>query len=134
MPGERAGLRLRGVVAQAKADAALAKHKRRAADRDWVEVHKKFSIPAACMVFVLVGAPLGVQVRVRGAGVGAGISIAFFLFYWAFLIGGERLADRGYLSPWLSMWGANILVGLFGVWMSLRLVADKSLFGLGRRV
>ncbi len=134
MPGEKVRLRLRGLIAQARADAALARHKRRAADRDWVEVHKKFSIPAACMVFVLVGAPLGVLVRVRGAGVGAGISIAFFLIYWAFLIGGERLADRGYLSPWLSMWAANILVGCFGVWMSLRLVGDKSLLRLGRRV
>lgn len=134
MPEEKVGLRLRGLIAQARADAALARYKRRAADRDWVEVHKKFSIPAACMVFVLVGAPLGVLVRVRGAGVGAGISIAFFLIYWAFLIGGERLADRGYLSPWLSMWAANILVGCFGVWMSLRLVGDKSLLRLGRRV
>ena len=132
MPEEKVGLR--GLIAQARADAALARYKRRAADRDWVEVHKKFSIPAACMVFVLVGAPLGVLMRVRGAGVGAGISIAFFLIYWAFLIGGERLADRGYLSPWLSMWAANILVGCFGVWMSLRLVGDKSLLRLGRRV
>ncbi len=134
VPGERAPLGLRGWLAQAKVDAALARHRQRAADRNWVEVHKKFSIPAACLVFVLVGAPLGLQVKVRGAGVGAGISIVFFLFYWAFLIGGERLADRGYLSPWLSMWAANLVVGATGVWMSQGLVTGKPLRALGRRV
>lgn len=133
-PGDRAPVGLQAWLAQARVDAALARHKQRAADRNRVEVHKKFSIPAACLVFVLVGAPLGLQVKVRGAAVGAGISIVFFLFYWAFLIGGERLADRGYLSPWLSMWAANLVVGAVGVWMSQGLVTGKPLRALGRRV
>ena len=51
----------------------------------------------ACIVFVLVGAPLGM--RARRGGLAAGfLSVVFFLFYWACLIGGEQLADRGLLS------------------------------------
>jgi hypothetical protein len=101
-------------VARLSADATLVAHKRRLADRLRVEVHKKYSIPAACLVFVLVGAPLGVRVRRGGAAVGAGISIGFFLIYWLFLVAGEKLADRGLVSPWLSMWAPNLVLGGIG--------------------
>lgn len=81
----------------------------------WVEIHKKYSIPFACIVFILIGAPLGTMVRKGGFGVAAGISLVFFLVYWAFLIGGEKLSDRGLLSPFWGMWSANIILGLLGI-------------------
>jgi lipopolysaccharide export system permease protein len=81
----------------------------------WVEVHKKYSIPFACIVFVLIGAPLGTMTRKGGFGVAAGISLGFFLIYWAFLIGGEKLSDRDLLSPFWGMWSANILLGFLGI-------------------
>jgi lipopolysaccharide export system permease protein len=86
-----------------------------------VEIHKKFSIPVACLVFVLVGAPLGVAVRRRGAAVSVGISLLFFWIYWMFLIGGEELADRGFVSPAAAMWAPNLLFGLIG-WQLARVV------------
>lgn len=87
-----------------------------------VEIHKKFSIPAACIVFVLVGAPLGALIRRRGAAVSVGVSLFFFWIYWMFLIGGEELADRGYIAPILAMWAPNLVFALAG-WGLLRLVA-----------
>ena len=81
----------------------------------WVEIHKKYSIPFACIVFVLIGAPLGTMTRKGGFGVAAGISLGFFLVYWAFLIGGEKLSDRDLLSPFWGMWSANILFGILGI-------------------
>jgi lipopolysaccharide export system permease protein len=89
-------------------------------DRFWVEVHKKYSIPAACIVFVLIGAPLGVMTRKGGFGVAAGISLFFFLIYWAFLIGGEKLADRNIVSPFIGMWAANIVLGAAGIILTIR--------------
>lgn len=80
-----------------------------------VEIHKKYSIPVACMVFILLGAPLGVMTRKGGFGMAASISLFFFLIYWAFLIGGEKLADRNILTPFWGMWGANILMGFTGI-------------------
>ena len=80
----------------------------------WVEIHKKFSIPFACIVFVMVGAPLGVLIRQRGAAVSVGVSLVFFLVYWMFLIGGEELADRGFIPPSLAMWTPNLVFGLLG--------------------
>ena len=87
-----------------------------------VEIHKKLSIPAACLVFALVGAPLGALIRRRGAAVSIGISLFFFWIYWMFLIGGEELADRGYIPPPLAMWAPNLVFALAG-WGLLRVVA-----------
>jgi len=89
-------------------------------NRFWVEVYKKYAIPAACIVFVLIGAPLGVMTRKGGFGVAAGISLFFFLIYWAFLIGGEKLADRNMVSPFIGMWAANILLGIAGILLTMR--------------
>jgi len=86
----------------------------------WVEIHKKYSLPAACIIFILIGAPLGMMTRKGGIGVAAGISIVFFLIYWAFLIGGEKLSDRGLLSPFWGMWSANIVLGIFGVILTIK--------------
>ena len=83
-------------------------------NRYLVEYHKKFSISAAVLVFVLIGAPLGVKLHRGGLGVSGGLSIFFFLLYWVFLIGGEDLADRGLVDPWLAMWAANILLAVIG--------------------
>jgi len=84
-----------------------------------VEVQKKFSIPAACLVFVLVGAPLGMRARKSGIAV-AFLSILFFIFYYLCLAGGEELADRGLVSPWAAMWIPNLVIGAIGVVLTLQ--------------
>jgi lipopolysaccharide export system permease protein len=85
-----------------------------------VEIYKKYAIPVACIVFILIGAPLGVMVRKGGFGVAASISLFFFLIYWAFLIGGEKLAERGFFSPFIGMWAANFLLGFFGIILTIK--------------
>ncbi|HEY3250254.1 MAG TPA: LptF/LptG family permease, partial [Ignavibacteria bacterium] len=85
-----------------------------------VEIYKKYSIPFACIVFVLIGAPLGIITRRGGFGIAAGMSLGFFLLYWACLIGGEKLADREFLSPLVSMWAANFLLGIAGLFLIFR--------------
>lgn len=90
-------------------------------DQYKVEIHKKYSIPFACIVFVLIGVPLGIMSRRGGFGIAASLSFGFFLMYWAFLIGGEKLADRNLLSPFWGMWAANILLGIVGVYLVLRI-------------
>jgi lipopolysaccharide export system permease protein len=79
-----------------------------------VEWHKKFSIPFACTVFVLVGMPLAVVSARGGRGVSVGMSIAAFFLYYVLLSTGEKLADRGIAPPWLAMWLPNIVLGLGG--------------------
>ncbi len=92
-----------------------ADYNKREIEKYQVEIYKKYSIPAACIVFILIGAPLGIMVRKGGFGVAAGISLFFFLLYWAFLIGGEKLAERGFVSPFMGMWSANFVIGFLGI-------------------
>lgn len=85
-----------------------------------VEIYKKYALPGACIIFMLIGAPLGVMVRKGGFGVAAGISLFFFLIYWAFLIGGEKLSERGFFSPFIGMWAANIVLGIAGIILTIK--------------
>lgn len=85
-----------------------------------VEIFKKYSIPFACVVFILVGAPLGYRVRRGGFGIAAAFSLLFFLLYWACLIGGEKLADRALISPFMGMWIANIIIGCLGLYLMFK--------------
>jgi len=93
---------------------------RKQIDMYQVEIYKKYSIPFSCIVFVLIGAPLGIITRRGSFGVAAGMSLGFFLLYWACLIGGEKLADREMLSPFMSMWVANIILGMAGLYLTFR--------------
>ena len=80
-----------------------------------VEIHKKGTIPVACIVFVLIGAPIAVRFPRGGVALVVGVSLAFFGAYYVSLIGGEELADRLWVSPLFAMWAPNILFGIFGV-------------------
>ena len=91
----------------------------------WVEIHKKFSIPIACLVFVLVGAPLGIMARRGGIGTGVVYSLFFYILYWVGLIGGENLADRLLVDPFVAMWTPNIIIGVAGILITWRMTRDN---------
>jgi lipopolysaccharide export system permease protein len=80
-----------------------------------VEIHKKFTLALACILFTMVGAPLGILVRNGGMTIASGLSIAFFLVYYILLIWGEQLADRSLLNPGLGSWLPNIVLFVSGI-------------------
>ena len=79
-----------------------------------VEIHKKFTLALACILFTMVGAPLGILVRNGGMTIASGLSIAFFLVYYILLIWGEQLADRNLINPGLGSWFPNIILFVSG--------------------
>lgn len=89
-----------------------------------VEIYKKLSIAFAAVVFVLVGAPLGIRSRKGSVGWSFVISFVFFAVYWVFLIAGEDLADRGIVHPLLAMWAANIVIGGFGIYLTWKTIKE----------
>ncbi len=91
----------------------------------WVEIYKKYSIPVACILFIFVGAPLGTMTRKGGFGVAAGISLIFFLMYWAFLMGGEKLSDRGLISPFVGIWSANVILLFLGIYFTIKSAKER---------
>ena len=80
-----------------------------------VEIEKKFALAAACIVFVLLGAPLALRFPRGGVGLVIGASLAVFGLYYVGLIAGETLADKLILSPFVAMWLANIVFTLIGL-------------------
>jgi len=85
-----------------------------------VEIHKKISTAIACLIFALIGAPLGIIARKGGIGPGTVYSLGFFTIYWVCLIGGENLAGRLIISPEISMWACNVLIGTIGLILTWR--------------
>ena len=58
--------------------------------------------------------------RKGGVAVGVGLSLGFFVLYWAFLIGGEELADRQIIPAFWAMWSANIRIGAAGIYILVK--------------
>ena len=85
-----------------------------------VEIQKKFALAAACVVFVLFGAPIALRFPRGGVGVVIVVSVIAFGIYYVCLIGGEALADKLLLSPFWAMWAANAIFGVIGAVMLVR--------------
>jgi lipopolysaccharide export system permease protein len=98
--------------------------KEKRVQRYQVEIYKKFSIAIACLVFMLIGAPLGLSIRRGGLATIGAVALGIFMFYWVTLVQGEKLADRGLLPPWVGMWIANVLSVVVGTWLVVYVVKD----------
>jgi lipopolysaccharide export system permease protein len=112
--------RMKNLKRGIQSDFSLINSYLRSINKYTVELHKKFSIPLASLVFILIGAPLGIMARKGGFAVSMTFSLGFFIIYWAFLIAGEEFADRGLLSPALSMWLPNLILGALGIFLCYR--------------
>ncbi|HQR45963.1 MAG TPA: LptF/LptG family permease, partial [Thermoanaerobaculia bacterium] len=93
----------------------------------WVEVHKKFALPAAALVFGLVGLPLGLVTRRGGRAAGFAVSVVIVLAYYVLLAVGEARAIDGRLSPALAMWLPDLLLTLVGLLALRRVRRDRPL-------
>ena len=92
-----------------------------------VEVHKKISIPFGCIIFMLIGAPIGMLTRKGNIGYAALICAVIFTFYWTSLIEGEKLADRMIITPFTSMWAGNIILTIIGILLTIKIWRDHLL-------
>lgn len=93
----------------------------------WVEIHKKFALPAACLVFGLLGLPLGIVSRRGGRAAGFAVSVAIVLAYYVLYAEGEAKAIEGSASPFLAMWLPNILLLALALLALVRLRRDRPL-------
>jgi lipopolysaccharide export system permease protein len=84
-------------------------------------VHKKFALATACLVFVLIGAPVALRFPRGGVGMVLGVSLFVFALYYSFLVAGEELAQRGFVPPSVSMWAANVIFAIVGAALAARM-------------
>ncbi len=90
-----------------------------------VELHKKFSLPVASILFIMTGASLGVLFRKGGFTIATGLSFGFFLIYYILMIGGEDLADRGILTPMVGVWSPNAILLIIATYLMLHTVREQ---------
>lgn len=98
--------------------------RQKSVNRYLVEIHKKFSIPFACIVFILLGAPIGIMSKRGNFGIAAIISAVILTIYWISLIQGEKLADRLFVTPFVGMWTFNIVFSIIGIVLLIRLSTE----------
>jgi lipopolysaccharide export system permease protein len=75
-----------------------------------VEIHKKFALPAACLILALLGLPLGIMTGRAGRTGGFSLSLVLILLYYALLTAGEQAAMEGRLSAGLGIWAPDIVL------------------------
>ena len=117
--------RIKNLERQINNEFNLIKSYKKSKNKYGVEIHKKFSIPVACILFVLLGAPLGVMSKRGGFAVSTSLSFGFFLIYYVLLIGGEEMADRNILSPSIGMWTPNLIILCIAFYLLIHTIREK---------
>jgi LPS export ABC transporter permease LptF/LPS export ABC transporter permease LptG len=89
----------------------------------WIEFHRRFALPTACIVLALVGFPLGLSAKKGGKSAGFVLTIILVFAYYFVSLTGISLARQGRISPGLGVWLANLVclgVAAFLLWRSER--------------
>ena len=80
-----------------------------------VELHKRFALPVAAVVFVLVGFPLGIRSHRGGRAVAITSSFAIVICYYILSTALEGPALGGRLPVWLAIWLPNAIFMVIGL-------------------
>lgn len=82
-----------------------------------LEYFKRTSLSFACLIFGLVGVAFGIETHRRsGKASGFIVSVGFIILYWIIYLGFESTSRSGYLEPWISAWGTNIIFAVFAIY------------------
>ncbi len=96
------------------------------------ELHKRLSIPFACILFGLIGAPLGIRRTRSGKSAGMVIALCVFLIYYIVLAAGTNLSDTGKISPAIAYWLPNVIMTSAGIALIIKKGQEIDFKMLGR--
>ncbi|MDE6366803.1 MAG: LptF/LptG family permease, partial [Muribaculaceae bacterium] len=96
--------------------------------RHGIELHRKFTLSLACLVFFFIGAPLGAIIRKGGIGTPLVISVLLFIFYYIIDNTGYRLARDGRLAVWEGIWLSSGVLLPLGIFVTYKAVKDSAVF------
>jgi LPS export ABC transporter permease LptF/LPS export ABC transporter permease LptG len=80
-----------------------------------VEFQRRIAFPAACLLFALLGVPIGVRPRRGGRAAGLVLTLVLVGGYYFIFVTGTHMAQQGSVSPWLGVWSANFVLLALGI-------------------
>jgi LPS export ABC transporter permease LptG/LPS export ABC transporter permease LptF len=86
-----------------------------------IEFNRRISYPCACFVLMLVGVPLGLSSRRGGKSTGFVLTLLLVFLYYFFSSVGVALAKNGKVSPFLGVWGSNLIFTAAGAFLLYQL-------------
>ena len=93
-----------------------------------IDFHKKFTLSFACLVFFLIGAPLGAIIRKGGLGTPAVISVLFFVVYYIISVSAEKLVKEDIVNTVAGMWAACLILLPIGIFLTWKATTDSVIF------
>ena len=90
-----------------------------------LELHRKFSIPVACLALGILAVPLGIQTQKRQASSGLIMGLVLFLLYYMLLSAGLIFGESGIYPPMIGMWAPNVILGGIGIYLLVRVAGDR---------
>ena len=100
-------------------------------NRQKLHFHRNYSYAFTCIVFFLIGAPLGAIVKKGGIGMPVVISIVIFVLYYIINFSSENMTKNGILHPTFAAWAANLIFFPVALILFYKANNDSGLFNLG---
>jgi len=98
----------------------------------WIEFNRRFALPSACLVLVLIGIPLGLSSKKGGKGAGFVLTIVLVFIYYFISLTGQSLARSGKLPAVVGVWMANFVFAVIGTFLLWRVDRMPIELGLGQ--
>jgi lipopolysaccharide export system permease protein len=95
-----------------------------------VNWNKKFTLSVACLVFFLIGAPLGAIIRKGGLGTPAVISILFFIIWYVISLSGEKLVEEDLVTTTAGMWASTYILLPVGLFLTYKASTDSVIMNI----
>lgn len=97
-------------------------------NRHSIELHRKFTLSFACLIFFFIGAPLGAIIRKGGLGMPVVVSVLMFIVYYIIDTMGVKFAREGVLDVWQGMWLSSFVLLPIGIFLTYKAATDSALF------
>jgi lipopolysaccharide export system permease protein len=100
-------------------------------DKDYykaqIVIHRRFSLPVACLTMGLLAFPLGIQSKSGKRSSGLILCLFFFLLYYLLLTAGYTLGKKGVYPPAIGMWLPNLTMATIGMYFLFQTRKERTL-------
>ena len=93
-----------------------------------IELHRKFTLAFACLIFFFIGAPLGAIIRKGGLGAPVVISVIMFIIYYIIDNTGYKMAREALWPTWMGMWLSSFALLPIGAFLTYKAATDSGMF------